>query len=87
MAQIQVTLVRSLIGRTQDQRATVRALGLTRMHSSAMHDDSPSIRGMLRKVRHLVRVEAADAGEAAAAATAQSDSALESEVGREEETE
>ena len=57
MAQIQVTLVRSLNGRPQDQRGTVRALGLRKMHSVAVHEDTPSVRGMVRKVRHLIRVD------------------------------
>ena len=87
MAQIQVTLVRSLIGRPGDQRATVRALGLTRMHSSVIHDDSPSIRGMVRKVRHLVRVEAGEVEEPVAAAAAATDVVPESDAGGEEETE
>lgn len=73
MARIQVSLVRSLNGRPADQRATVRALGLTRMHSTVIHDDTPSIRGMVRKVRHLLRVE-----EAAVAAAALEEPASES---------
>jgi large subunit ribosomal protein L30 len=59
MDQIRLTLVRSLIGRPLDQRATVRALGLTRMQSSVVHDDTPSVRGMVRKVQHLLRLEEA----------------------------
>ncbi|KPJ64699.1 50S ribosomal protein L30 [candidate division KD3-62 bacterium DG_56] len=65
MARIRVSLVRSLNGRPAEQRATVRALGLTRMHSSAIHDDTPSVRGMVRKVRHLLRVEEAAVAEPA----------------------
>ncbi len=57
MKQIKVTLTRSLIGRPEDQRATVRALGLKKMHSSAIKNDTPVIRGMIRKVEHLVTVE------------------------------
>jgi large subunit ribosomal protein L30 len=57
MKQIKITLTRSLIGRPQDQRATVKALGLGKMHSSALKDDTPSIRGMIRKVVHLLTVE------------------------------
>ena len=57
MKQIKVTLTRSLIGRPQDQRATVKALGLGKMHSSAIKNDTPTIRGMIRKVEHLVTVE------------------------------
>jgi large subunit ribosomal protein L30 len=54
---IRVTLVRSPIGYTERQKATVRALGLRRMHQSVEHVDSPSLRGMLAKVSHLVDVE------------------------------
>lgn len=54
---VRVTLVRSVIGYTQDQRATVKALGLRRMHASVVHKATPQIRGMINKVSHLVRVE------------------------------
>ncbi|HET6598230.1 MAG TPA: 50S ribosomal protein L30 [Anaerolineales bacterium] len=54
---IRVTLVRSPIGYTKDQKETVRALGLRRMHQTIEHQDSPALRGMIRKVVHLVRVE------------------------------
>ena len=57
MKQLKITLTRSLIGRPQDQRATVKALGLGRMRSSVIKDDTPSIRGMIRKVEHLVTIE------------------------------
>lgn len=57
MAKLKITLYRSLIGRQQDQRATVKALGLGKTNSSVVQDDSPAIRGMIRKVEHLVRVE------------------------------
>ncbi len=57
MAKLKVTLTRSLIGHPQDQRATVKALGLKKIRSVVEHDDNPSIRGMLHKVRHLVTVE------------------------------
>ncbi len=53
---IQVTLVRSGIHRAEDQRGTLQALGLTRMHKTVEVRDIPSIRGMIRKVSHLVRV-------------------------------
>lgn len=56
MAKLHITLVRSLIGRPQDQRDTVRALGLTKTNSSVEQEDSPAIRGMLKKVTHLVKV-------------------------------
>ncbi|MBX5467841.1 MAG: 50S ribosomal protein L30 [Firmicutes bacterium] len=64
MAKIRVTLVKSPIGYAQDQRVTVRMLGLRKMWSSAVHEDTPSIRGMVHKVRHLVRVEAVPEEEA-----------------------
>jgi len=54
---IRVTLVKSPIGYTKDQKATVKALGLRRMHQTVEHKDSPSVRGMIRKVVHLVQIE------------------------------
>ena len=52
-----VTLVRSPIGYTKDQKATVLALGLRRMRQTIEHKDTPALRGMIRKVIHLVRIE------------------------------
>ena len=52
-----VTLVRSPIGYTKDQKQTVLALGLRRMHQTIEHQDTPALRGMIRKVEHLVKVE------------------------------
>jgi len=52
-----VTLVKSPIGYTKDQKATVLALGLRRMHQTIEHKDTPALRGMIRKVIHLVQVE------------------------------
>ncbi|HZJ24315.1 MAG TPA: 50S ribosomal protein L30 [Anaerolineales bacterium] len=54
---IRVTLVRSPIGYAKDQKATVLALGLRRMHQTIEHRDNPSLRGMIQKVIHLVKVE------------------------------
>lgn len=54
---IKVTLIRSVIGTPEDQRATVRALGLKKTNSSVVLSDTLSVRGMLRKVAHLVEVE------------------------------
>ena len=54
---IRVTLVRSPIGYTKDQKETVLALGLRRMHQTVEHRDNPALRGMIRKVVHLVQVE------------------------------
>lgn len=57
MAKIKVTLKNSIIGRPEDQRQTVKALGLGKLNSSAVHNDTPQIRGMVNKVTHLVVVE------------------------------
>jgi large subunit ribosomal protein L30 len=53
---IQVKLVRSPIGYEQSQKDTVKALGLKRMHQTVEHTDSPVVRGMINKVKHLVSV-------------------------------
>ena len=55
--QIRITLTKSPIGNKKDQKATVQALGLRRMHASVVKEDSPTVRGMIYKVRHLVTVE------------------------------
>jgi len=54
---IKVTLIKSLIGTKQDHRATVRGLGLKRINSSAILEDTPAVRGMIRKVAYLVKSE------------------------------
>ena len=54
---LRITLVRSPIGYSKRQKATVRALGLRRMHQTVEQPDTPAVRGMLAKVSHLVRVE------------------------------
>jgi len=54
---IRVTLVRSPIGYTKDQKQTVLALGLHRIRQTVEHRDNPALRGMIRKVIHLVQVE------------------------------
>ncbi len=54
---VKVTQIRSPAGRTQDQHATLRGLGLNKRHSSRVLEDTPSVRGMITKVRHLVEVE------------------------------
>jgi large subunit ribosomal protein L30 len=61
MSKLKVTQVRSVIDRPKDQKDTVRRLGLHRMHDSVVKEDRPDIRGMIEKVRHLVRVEEVDA--------------------------
>ena len=57
MAQLKVTQVRSPIGGTSRQRATLRTLGLRRIRDSVVKDDRPEIRGMVAAVAHLVTVE------------------------------
>ena len=59
MAKLKITLVRSLIGCPEDQRVTVRTMGLTKSNRSVMHEDTPQIRGMINKVSHLLKVEEA----------------------------
>jgi len=54
---LKITYIKSSIGYAKDQKATVRALGLRRLHQTVEHPDEPSIRGMVEKVRHLVKVE------------------------------
>jgi large subunit ribosomal protein L30 len=56
---LKVTLIRSGINRPQDQKDTIKGLGLTRMHKSVLLNDTAAIRGMIRKVAHLVTVEPA----------------------------
>jgi large subunit ribosomal protein L30 len=53
---LKVTLTRSIIGLSPKQEATVRALGLRRLRQSVNHDDSPSVRGMIAKVPHVLSV-------------------------------
>ncbi|GIO34936.1 MULTISPECIES: 50S ribosomal protein L30 [Paenibacillus] len=57
MAKLQITLVRSVIGRPETQRTTVKTLGLRKINSSVVHNDNPAIRGMINKVSHLVSVK------------------------------
>lgn len=59
--QIQITLKRSLIGRPEDQRLTVRTLGLRKLHQSVVQPDNAAIRGMVTKVSHLVDVTEVEA--------------------------
>lgn len=54
---VKVTQVGSPIGRPQDQRATLVGLGLNKLHRTNELEDTPSVRGMINKVRHLLRVE------------------------------
>ncbi|MBR4642728.1 MAG: 50S ribosomal protein L30 [Selenomonadaceae bacterium] len=57
MAKLKITLVRSLIGRPETQRRTVRSLGLRKLNSFSILPDEPTIRGQIFKVKHLVKVE------------------------------
>jgi large subunit ribosomal protein L30 len=54
---LRITLVKSIIGRTEPQRLTVQALGLKKINQTMEHQDTPQIRGMIDKVSHLVKVE------------------------------
>ncbi|HEX6148054.1 MAG TPA: 50S ribosomal protein L30 [Acidimicrobiia bacterium] len=54
---VKVTLKRSVIGEKPKTRATVESLGLRKLHQTREHADSPALRGMLHKVRHLIEVE------------------------------
>ena len=57
MAKLRVTLVKSTIGRKDDQIATVKALGLKKIRDNVIQEDNPAIRGMINKVSHLVEVQ------------------------------
>ncbi len=57
MAKIKVTKVRSAINRPQNQKRTLKALGLKRIGQVVEHEDTPNILGMIKKVNHLVSVE------------------------------
>ncbi len=59
MPKLRITWVKSGIGYADDQKKTLKALGFRRLNQSIVHDDSPSVRGMIIKVRHLVKVEEA----------------------------
>jgi len=54
---IKISLIRSVIGTKQDHRATIKGLGLRRLNSSSTLIDTPAVRGMIRKVAYLVKVE------------------------------
>lgn len=54
---VRVTLVRSPIGFNKIQKATVRALGLRRLHQTVEHEDTPALRGMLTSVIHLLKIQ------------------------------
>lgn len=54
---LRITLVKSAIGYSERHKATVRALGLRRLNQSVVQADTPTLRGMLRKINHLVTIE------------------------------
>ncbi|UFT99512.1 50S ribosomal protein L30 [Radiobacillus kanasensis] len=54
---LEITLVRSVIGRSESQKATVKTLGLKKIRSSVVREDNPAVRGMVEKVSHLVEVK------------------------------
>ena len=60
MSTVKITQVRSTIGQTDSHLGTLRALGLGKIGRSAEHQDSPQLRGMLRHVNHLVRIDGKD---------------------------
>jgi large subunit ribosomal protein L30 len=59
--QLQITLKRSLIGRPETQRVTVKTLGLRKLNSTVVHNDNAAIRGMVNQVSHLVEVKEIEA--------------------------
>ena len=59
---LKITLKRSLIGRPEKHRRIVRALGLRRLNKSVIHNDVPSIRGMINKISHMIDVEELEEG-------------------------
>ena len=63
MAKLRITYTKSSIGYSKDQKETVRSLGLRKLNSTVIQEDTPSIRGMIFKVKHLVRVEELGEGE------------------------
>ena len=57
---LKIKQIRSAIGRLENHKRTVRALGLGKLHKTVIHNDEPSIRGMIKTVEHLVTVEEVD---------------------------
>ncbi|MBQ3274601.1 MAG: 50S ribosomal protein L30 [Christensenellaceae bacterium] len=57
MMKLKIKLVKSPIGYAQDQKDTVKALGLRKLNSETIKEDNPAVRGMIFKVKHLVSVE------------------------------
>jgi len=57
VAKLRITWVKSSIGYAEEQKRTMKALGLKRLNQSVIHGDCASVRGMANKVKHLIRVE------------------------------
>ena len=57
---LKITQVKSRINRKKDHKATLDALGISKMHQTVFHEDTPSIRGMIHKVEYMVEVEVVD---------------------------
>jgi large subunit ribosomal protein L30 len=57
MSKLRITYMKSSIGYNQRQKATIKALGLRRLHQTVEHADTAAIRGMIKRVKHLVSVE------------------------------
>ena len=64
MAKLRITYTKSSIGCSVDQKETIKSIGLRKLNSSVVRDDSPTVRGMIFKVRHLVTVQEVTEGEA-----------------------
>lgn len=63
MSRLRITLRRSVIGHPKDQKDTARALGLNRLNATVVRPDDPAVRGMVRKISHLVAIEQVGAQE------------------------
>ncbi|MEE0776984.1 MAG: 50S ribosomal protein L30 [Bacillota bacterium] len=61
MAKIKITLVKSVIGYSEQQRKTVKSLGLTKTNRSVIQNDTPDIMGKVKKISHLLKVEEVEA--------------------------
>ncbi|MBL0389389.1 50S ribosomal protein L30 [Tumebacillus sp. ITR2] len=61
MAKLEITLKKSPIGRPEDQKVTVTTLGLRKLNQTVVHNDTPQIRGMIKKVSHLVETKELEA--------------------------
>jgi large subunit ribosomal protein L30 len=57
MTKVKVTQIKSVIDRPKSQKATMKALGLRKMNQTVEHDGSPQIMGMIKKIKHLVKIE------------------------------